>query len=39
MNIIMSTNQMNIVNQLIGHLIPKYHYFAKKNIKDKAIVL
>jgi len=39
MNIIMSTNQMTIISQLIGYLIPKYHYYAGRNIKDKSIVL
>lgn len=39
MNIIMSTNQMTIISQLITHLIPKYHHYASINIRDQSIVL
>jgi hypothetical protein len=39
MNIIISTSNLPIVNELIAHLISQYHYFFKLHIGDKTIVL
>jgi hypothetical protein len=39
MNIIMFTDQLKIVNQLVEHLIQQYKNYANINIRDKHIVL
>lgn len=39
MNIIISTSNIPIVNELISHLISQYHHFSRLHIADKNIVL
>jgi hypothetical protein len=39
MNIIMSTPNMSIINQLVSHLITQYQYFVTAHIQDRAIIL
>ena len=40
MNIVMSTNHINTINDLIKHLYSIYEYHAKlSNIKDKQLIL
>ncbi len=39
MNIIISTTNTAIVNELISHLLQRYHFYSATNISDKPIVL
>jgi hypothetical protein len=39
MNIIMATNNMAIVSELMKHLVSLYHNYAQRNISDKQIIL